>query len=112
MEVHSHLGPGLLEAAYEECLCHALARSGLQFRRQLAVPIEFQGVKLDCGFRLDLVVEDRVIVEIKAVERVLPVHLSQLTTYLKLANRTTGLIINFNVVHLRDGIARRRCFSL
>ena len=111
MEVHTGLGPGLLEAAYEECLCHALARGGLQFRRQVAIPIAFQGIKLDCGFRLDLLVDEQVVVEIKAVEKVLPVHFAQLLTYLKLSGITTGLIINFNVVHLRDGISRRRCLS-
>ena len=111
MEVHTRLGPGLLEAAYEECLCHVFARRGLEFRRQVPVPIQFDGVRLNCGFRLDVVVEDCVVVEIKAVEKVLPVHFSQLLTYLKLSRLTTGLIVNFNVVHLRDGISRRRCLS-
>jgi GxxExxY protein len=111
MEVLTKLGPGLLEAAYEECLCHVLAKRGIQFRRQVPIPIEFEGVKLNCGFRLDLVVEERVIVELKAIERVLPIHFCQLSTYLKLSGLTRGLIINFNVVHLRHGISRRSCFS-
>jgi len=111
MQVHSKLGPGLLEAAYEECMCHTLARAQLPFRRQVAVPIAFEGVTIDRGFRLDLVVDDRVIVEIKSVEKVLPLHAAQLLTYLKLSGVTTGLLLNFNVVHLRDGISRRSCFS-
>ena len=111
MEVHSKLGPGLLEAAYEECLCHSFNRAGIPFRRQVAVPVEYDGVRLDCGFRLDLIVDELVVVEIKAIEKVLPVHFSQLLTYLKLSRLVTGLIINFNVVHLRDGISRRSCFS-
>ena len=111
MKVHSSLGPGLLETAYEECLCHALAKDGLKFRRQAAVPIEFDGVNLDCGFRLDLVIEDRVVVEIKAVEKVMPIHFSQLMTYLKLSRIPSGLLLNFNVAHLRDGISRRTCLS-
>lgn len=107
MEVHSALGPGLLESAYEACLCHELARSGLTFRRQVSVPIDYRSMHLDCGFRLDLVVEEKAVVEVKSVESLLPVHDSQLLTYLKITRLPLGLILNFNVAHLRNGIRRR-----
>ena len=106
MNVHSTLGPGLLESAYEACLCRALSTEGLVFKRQQEIPIQFQGLNLDCGFRLDLMVEDRIVVEIKSVANILPLHLSQLRTYLKLSKREHGLLINFNTRHLRDGIRR------
>jgi GxxExxY protein len=101
------LGPGLLEAVYEECLCHELHRAGLQFRRQCEVPIRYEGVALGTRLRLDLVVGDRLIVEVKAVERLLPIHEAQLLTYLKLARLKLGLLLNFNVAHFRDGLRRR-----
>ncbi len=107
MKVHSALGPGLLEAAYETCLCHELARRNLRFCRQVPVPIRYEEFNLDCGFRLDLVVEDKAIVDLKSVDQVLPVHHSQLLTYLKLSGLPLGLLINFNVAHLRNGIWRR-----
>jgi len=107
LKVHTRLGPGLLEAAYEECLCHAMAKAGIAFKRQVPVPVTFDGVKLDCGFRLDLVVEGSVVVEVKAVERLLPLHHAQLVTYLRFSGITTGLLLNFNVAHLRQGIRRR-----
>jgi GxxExxY protein len=107
MKVHSTLGPGLLESAYDECLCHELAKAKIDFRRQVPVPLRYDGIQLDCGFRLDLLVDECVIVEIKAVEKVLPVHESQLLTYLKITGHELGILINFNVRHLRDGIHRR-----
>jgi len=107
MHVHSALGPGLLESAYETCLCRALSKAGVRFERQVAEPVIYDGLRLDCGFRADLVVESRVIVEIKSVDRLLAIHDAQLLTYLKLAGISLGLLINFNVAHLRDGIRRR-----
>lgn len=106
IEVHRHLGPGLLEAAYEECMCYELKHSGLHFTRQASVPVVYKGLKLNCGFRLDLLVEDLVVVEIKAVESVLPVHEAQLLTYLKILDKTVGLLINFNEPALKTGIRR------
>jgi GxxExxY protein len=106
IEVHRHLGPGLLESAYEECLCYELSRLGLNFARQVAVPVEYKGLKLDCSYRLDLLVEDSVIVEVKALEQVLPVHPAQLLTYLKATGKPVGLLINFNVPILANGVKR------
>jgi len=108
VEVHRALGPGLLESAYEECLCHELNLRGTKFARQVPLPIEYRGVKLDCGYRLDIVVEDVLILEIKCVERVIPVHEAQLLTYLKLTGKRVGLILNFNVsVLTRGGVIRK-----
>ncbi|MEO5694871.1 MAG: GxxExxY protein [Usitatibacter sp.] len=106
MQVHAALGPGLLESAYEECLCRQLSLDGLPFRRQVEVPVEYAGLQLDCGFRLDLLVAEKLIVELKSVAAVTPVHRAQLLTYLKLSRMPLGLIFNFNVVHLRDGLSR------
>ena len=106
IEVHKSLGPGLLESAYEECLCHELDLRKIAYERQKALPVEYKGVRLDCGYRLDVVVGDKLIVELKAVESLLPIHKAQLLTYLKLAGIKTGLIINFNVSALKDGIQR------
>lgn len=106
IEVHRALGPGLLESAYEECLCHELGLRALRFERQKSLPIVFKEVKLDCGYRLDLLVSNSVIVEIKAVEVLLPVHEAQILTYLKVGGCKVGLLINFNVPVLRDGIKR------
>jgi len=106
MKVHRKLGPGLLESAYEECLCRQLSLDGLQFRRQVGIPLEYEGLNLDCGFRIDILVADHVIVEIKATPTVLRVHHSQLLTYLRISDKRLGLLINFNVDHLRDGIHR------
>jgi GxxExxY protein len=106
MKVHTVLGPGLLESAYEACLCYELKKAGLKVEQQKPIPLIYEEVKLDCGYRLDLIVEDRIIVEIKAVESLSPLASAQLLTYLKLYNRKIGLIINFNVQHLRDGIKR------
>jgi GxxExxY protein len=108
INVHRVLGPGLLESAYEECLCFELSQSGLVFQRQVALPIVYKTVKLDCGYRMDLVVEDMVIVEIKAVEKIIPVHEAQLLSYLKLANKPIGLLLNFHVSVLKNGIKRIR----
>jgi GxxExxY protein len=106
MKVHSALGCGLLESVYETCLAHELARRGLEVRKQVAMPIRYEGVVLDSGYRLDLLVEQAVVVEIKAVERMLPLYRAQLLTYLKLGGYELGLLLNFNTVHLRHGINR------
>ena len=107
IEVHQALGPGLLESAYEECLCHELNLRGIPFRRQVDLPVEYKGIKLSCGYRMDIVVNDVVIVEIKAVQQLLPVHEAQLLTYLRLSARRVGLLLNFNVSKLRTGIVRK-----
>jgi GxxExxY protein len=106
IEVHRVTGPGLLESAYEECLCYELGRAGIEFERQVEMPVPYKGLKLDCGYRLDLLVEDSVIVELKAVEHLLPVHSAQLLTYLKLSGRKVGLLMNFNEPVLKDGLKR------
>jgi len=106
IEVHRVMGPGLLESAYEECLCYELNRLGLKFKRQVQMPVPYKGLKLDCGYRLDLVVEDSVIVELKAVECLLPVHSAQLLTYLKLSGTKVGLLMNFNETALKKGLKR------
>lgn len=107
IEVHRHVGPGLLESVYEHCLCHELAMRGLRFRRQLDLPIEYKGVRLDAGYRVDLVVEERVIIEIKSVLKMNLVFEAQLLTHLRLRKIRIGLLINFNVQLLKDGITRR-----
>ena len=104
IEIHRQLGPGLLESAYEECLCHELAVVGLKFERQKPLPVTYKGVKLDCGYRLDLVVEERVIIELKTVDETRPIHEAQLLTYLKLSGVSVGLLINFNVPALKQGV--------
>jgi len=106
IEVHRHLGPGLLESAYEECLCYELARAGLRFERQVPLPVSYKGLHLDCAYRMDLVVEGSVIVELKAIDELLPIHKAQLLTYLKASGKEVGLLINFNVPVLRNGIKR------
>ena len=107
VEVHSTLGPGLLDSAYEECLCHELLLRGIPFQRQVDLPVEYKGVKLNCGYRMDLVVNDAVVVEVKAIAQLLPVHDAQLLTYLRLSARRVGLLFNFNVNKLRNGIVRK-----
>src|SRR5262245_37896327 len=104
--VHNHLGPGLLESAYEACLAQELAKRGLRIERQKQLPVIFEGYRVDCGYRIDLLVNKKVIVEIKAVEAVLSVHKAQLLSYLRLSNCKVGLLINFNVNLLRQGITR------
>lgn len=106
IEVHKALGPGLLESAYEECLVHELVLQGIPHRRQHPLPIEYKGVRLDCGYRIDVLVEDKLVLELKAVERLLGIHEAQVLTYLRLARVPAGLLINFNVPRLRDGIKR------
>jgi GxxExxY protein len=97
IEVHRNLGPGLLESAYEECLCHELHLRGLDFKRQEPLPLLYKGLRLDCGYKLDLIVQDQVILKLKAVEKLLPIHEAQLLTYLRLTGKRVGLLINFNV---------------
>lgn len=108
IEVHRALGPGLLESAYEECLFYELTQAGFKLERQVSLPIIYKGVKLDCSYRMDLVVENLIIVEIKAVEHILPVHEAQLLSYLKLADKPLGLLINFHVPVLKNGLKRIR----
>jgi GxxExxY protein len=107
IEVHRALGPGLLESAYEECLCREMDLWRIPFERQRSLPVEYKGMRLDCGYRLDLLVNDQVVVEIKAVEHLLPIHEAQILTYLKLGGWKVGLLINFNVPVLKQGIRRR-----
>jgi GxxExxY protein len=108
IEVHRTLGPGLLESAYEQCLCFDLVQAGFKIEKQVPLPISYKGVKLDCGYRLDIVVEELIIVELKTVEKLLPIHEAQLLTYLKLTDKKLGLLLNFNVPVLRNGIKRIR----
>jgi GxxExxY protein len=107
IDVHRHLGPGLLESAYRECLCHELCLRGVGFRREFALPLQYKGIKLDCGYRVDVLVENLVVVELKAIQALAPVHDAQLITYLRLGGWKAGLLINFNVPVLKDGIRRR-----
>ncbi len=104
--VHSALGPGLLESAYEACLCHELSLAAIPFERQRTLPIQYRGIGLDCGYRLDIVVDDLVIIELKSVDTLLPVHTAQLLTYLKLTGISLGLLINFNVTRVGQGVKR------
>lgn len=106
IEVHRHLGPGLLESAYEECLCHELHLRGLSFRRQVDLSVAYKGVQLACGYKIDVIVQEEVVLELKTVERLLPVHDAQLLTYLKLSGKSVGLLINFNTPLLSRGIKR------
>ena len=106
MEVHRALGPGLLESTYEMCLCRELSIRGLSFKRQVPIPVEYKGVKLDCGFRADIVVDNTILVEIKAIESLAAIHDAQLLSYLKLGGCKIGLLINFNVELLKHGVQR------
>ncbi len=106
MRVHTTLGPGLLESVYEACLAHELLKSGIDVDRQVLLPVEYQGERIDCGFRIDLLVQRRLVLELKTVDQFAPVHQAQIMTYLKLMKLPVGLLINFNVVHLKDGIRR------
>ena len=106
IEVHRYLGPGLLESAYEECLCRELAIREITFERQKPLAVSYKGVKLDCGYRLDVVVGGLIILELKAVDQVESIHEAQLLTYLKLSDLKLGILINFNVPLLKDGITR------
>ena len=105
-QVHTELGPGLLENAYEECLCYELRCAGLKVERQKALPLVYKEIKLDAGYRIDILVEDCVVVELKAVEELTDVHLAQVLTYLKLSKCKLGLLVNFNVKFLKNGIKR------
>src|SRR5580765_6454036 len=107
IEVHRRLGPGLLESAYQECLAHELVLSGVPFEYELKLPLEYKGIKLEHGYRVDFVVARRVVVEVKSIEAIAPIHEAQLITYLRLGGWKVGLLINFNVVMLKDGIRRR-----
>ena len=106
IEVHKALGPGLLESAYEECLCQELKMRNIPFERQVDLPIEYKGIKLSAGYRMDIVVENLLVLELKSVEKLLPIHQAQLITYLRLSNIWLGLLINFNVPILKQGIKR------
>jgi GxxExxY protein len=106
IEVHKVLGPGLLESAYEECLCRELSLRNLKFKRQVPVNVTYKGLALECGYRLDMIVEDLVIIEIKAVEAVLPIHKTQLLTYLRLMEKKLGLILNFHEETMKNGTHR------
>ena len=106
IEVHKTLGPGLLESTYEACLSHELNLQGIQIQRQVPLPVKYKGLELEIGYRLDLIVEDLIIVELKAVERTEPIHEAQLMTYLRLTGLWLGLLLNFNVPVLRSGIKR------
>jgi GxxExxY protein len=107
IDVHRELGPGLLESAYQTCMRHELALRGIPFSHEFALPVEYKGIRLDCGYRLDLLVVNAVVVEIKSVEKLAPVHEAQLLTYLRLGGWPLGLLLNFNVKVLKDGIRRR-----
>ena len=107
IKVHRVLGPGLLESAYEVCLVHELRKAGLKGERQVALPVIYEGLRLDADYFIDILVEDTVVIELKSVEHILPIHEAQLLTYLKLANKKLGLLINFNVTLLKNGIKRR-----
>ena len=106
VEVHRRVGPGLLEAVYERCLCHELGLRGIDFARQVTVPVVYKGLELDATYRIDLVVEKKLIVELKSVEKLLPVHYAQLRTYLRVSGIYAGLVVNFNVALLRQGLRR------
>lgn len=106
IEVHRALGPGLLESVYEECLCHELKSADIEFARQVPLSVTYKGVRLDCGYRIDIVVANEVLVEVKSVDRLLPIHDAQVLTYLKLSGLKVGLLMNFNSVLLKDGLRR------
>jgi len=106
IEVHRLLGPGLLESAYEECLAHELTLRNIKYRRQVPVPVVYKGIKLECGYRMDIVVEERVVLELKSIESIAPVHEATVLTYLRLSDNRLGLLINFNVSILKDGVRR------
>ncbi len=108
IEVHRALGAGLLESAYEACLCYELECLKLDFKRQIELPIQYKSIRLDCAYRMDVVVENQLVLELKTVEKILPIHEAQLLTYLKLGGFRTGLIINFNISALKDGLKRMK----
>ena len=104
IEVHRHLGPGLLESTYQRCLAHELSRNGINFRIEQPLPVDYKDIRLDCGYRIDLLVENEIVIELKSVEKLAPIHEAQLLSYLKLANKKQGFLINFNVELLKDGL--------
>ncbi len=106
IEVHRQLGPGLLESAYEECLCFELKQAAIPFARQVALPIRYKGINLDCGYRMDVLVANALVIEIKAVDRVIPIYEAQMLSYLRLSGHKIGLLMNFHSVLLKDGIRR------
>jgi GxxExxY protein len=107
MKVHTELGPGLLESAYEACLEYELKKRGLRVQRQKELPVSYDSVRIDCGYRIDLLVEESIVLELKAVEELQPIHHAQLLSYLRLSKKEIGLLINFHTLHLRDGIVRK-----
>lgn len=106
IEVHKGIGPGLLESAYEECLCYELNQTGLLFQRQVELPVRYKDVKLDCGYRLDVIVENQVILEVKAVDAIIPIHEAQLLSYLRMLDKRVGLILNFHSTIMKYGVKR------
>ena len=106
LKVHKTLGPGLLESAYEQCLCYELAQAGIQFEKQKELPVTYQNVNIDCGYRIDILVQGVLVLELKSVDSLQRIHEAQLLTYMKLSGVSTGLLVNFNTVLLRDGIRR------
>ena len=106
IEVHKNLGPGLLESAYEECLSFELIKAGFRIERQKATPVVYKDIKLDCGYRIDILVENMVVIELKNIEEINPVHVAQILTYLRFSQKSIGLLINFNVTVLKDGLRR------
>ena len=106
ISVHKGIGPGLLESAYEECLCYEISQAGLNFKRQVPLPVIYKDVKLDCGYRLDIIVEDEIIIEVKAVQAIIPIHEAQLLSYLRMLDKRLGLILNFHSAVLKSGIRR------
>jgi GxxExxY protein len=108
IEVHKDLGPGLLESAYEECLSYELIKAGLNIKRQQPTPVVYKEIKLECGYRIDILVENLVVIELKVVDAINPVHEAQILTYMKFSNKSIGLLINFNVTLLKNGIKRYR----
>ena len=106
IDVHKALGPGLLESAYEECLCCELGLRSIKYQRQVSIPLEYKGFNLDCSFRIDVLVEDTVVLELKVIEKILPIHKAQILTYMKLSGKSIGLILNFNEVSLKNGLTR------
>ena len=106
IEVHRQLGPGLLESTYEQCLAYELSQLNIPFKLQVELPVEYKQIKLDCGYRIDLLVDNRIVVELKSVDQLLPIHEAQILTYLKLSGVSVGLLINFNVTVLKKGVRR------
>ena len=107
IDVHKTLGPGLLESAYETCLCHEPDLRGIEYKEQIQLPVKYKSIQLDCGYRLDILIENKIVIELKSVEKILPIHDAQLLTYLKLGGWQLGMIFNFNVSLLKHGIKRK-----